>query len=70
MRELDFILGAFADHALEHMNEDELDRFDAFMQSTEQELYLVLVEGRKDIETYMTYNDLIVQIRATTLHQG
>ncbi len=39
MREMDLILGSFADDEIAHLSEDELDAFDSLMNENDQDLF-------------------------------
>ncbi len=46
MREMDLLLGPFADAALDDFPADALDRFEAFLAENDQDLYLWICRGR------------------------
>ena len=39
MREMDYVLGTFANYAIESMNEDELSQFEMLMQLPDPDMY-------------------------------
>ncbi|RCW83390.1 antitoxin CptB [Paracoccus lutimaris] len=39
MKEMDLILGPFADHELESLNDSDLDQYEALLEENDQDLY-------------------------------
>jgi antitoxin CptB len=49
MREMDLIMGRFADSAIEHLTHDELSQFEDLMEVSDREL-LAWVTGEADVQ--------------------
>lgn len=64
MRELDLLLGSFANHVVPQMAIDQLHHLDNFLQENEHLLYKALVNHDAPEDFVLHYGPLIDQIRA------
>ncbi len=61
MREMDYVLGLFANHAIADMSDDELSQFEMLMQLPDPDMYKWL-SGSTDIPEHWN-NELVQRIR-------